>query len=251
MPRVLCVWFPKWPIQRLRSARPELSRSELVLFAGQNQRPSITVCSSKAERLGVHAGQPLAEAKALLPKAVFLPADVAADRSALCQLALDCQRFSPLVGLEEGDHPESLLCDVTGCTHLWDGEERFLQAVRGYWRERGYQIQLALAGTIGSGLGARSHHDRLAGPAGDEEAALSGLPVAALRLPPAALERLEALGLCDDWRRAATAARDAGQPVWRDLAAAAGPGARPAARNVCLRAAQGAALGPPRVGSAD
>ena len=53
MPRVLCVWFPKWPIQRLRSARPELRRSELVLFAGQNQRPSITVCSPKAERLGV------------------------------------------------------------------------------------------------------------------------------------------------------------------------------------------------------
>ena len=24
MPRVLCVWFPKWPIQRLRSERPEL-----------------------------------------------------------------------------------------------------------------------------------------------------------------------------------------------------------------------------------
>ncbi len=63
MPRVLCVWFPKWPIQRLRSARPELSRSELVLFAGQNQRPSITVCSPKAERLGVRIGQPLAEAR--------------------------------------------------------------------------------------------------------------------------------------------------------------------------------------------
>ena len=46
--------------------------------------------------------------------------------------------------------PESLLCDVTGCTHLWDGEERFLQAVRGYWRERGYHIQLALAGTVGA-----------------------------------------------------------------------------------------------------
>ena len=39
MPRVLCVWFPRWPIQRLRIARPELRRSELVLFAGQNQRP--------------------------------------------------------------------------------------------------------------------------------------------------------------------------------------------------------------------
>ena len=166
MPRVLCVWFPKWPIQRLRSARPELKRSELVLFAGQNQRPSITVCSPKAERLGLHIGQPLAEAKALLPKAVFLPADVAADRAALCQLALDCQRFSPLVGLEEGDHPESLLCEVTGCTHLWDGEERFLEAVRSYWRERGYHDPACAGLHDGSGLGTRSYRDHVAGARG-------------------------------------------------------------------------------------
>ena len=38
MPRVLCVWFPKWPIQRLRNERPELKRSELVLFAAPAQR---------------------------------------------------------------------------------------------------------------------------------------------------------------------------------------------------------------------
>ena len=101
---------------------PSLDRSEVVLFAGQNQRPLITVCSLDAERLGVRIGQPLAEARALLPKAVFLPADFVADRDALCQLALDCQRFTPLVGLEDGAHPESLFCEVTGCTHLWGGE---------------------------------------------------------------------------------------------------------------------------------
>ena len=135
MPRVLCVWFPRWPIQRLRCARPELSRSEIVLFAGQNQRPLISACSSNAERLGIRIGQTLAEAKALLPKAVFLPVDFAADRDALCQLALDCQRFTPLVGLEDDAHPESLFCEVTGCTHLWGGEARFLNTLGDYWLE--------------------------------------------------------------------------------------------------------------------
>ncbi|MFI5457193.1 MAG: Y-family DNA polymerase [Isosphaerales bacterium] len=195
MPRVLCVWFPKWPIQRLWSARPERKRSEIVLFAGRNQRPVITNCSTKAERMGLRIGQPLAEAKALLPKANFLPADVDADRSALAQLALDCQCFSPLVGLEESAHPESLLSEVIGCTHLWDGEERFLQAVRGYWRGRGYQIHVSLAGTVGAAW-ALAHTATISlVPAGNEEEALSDLPMAALRLPPAALERLEALGL--------------------------------------------------------
>ncbi len=53
MPRVMCVWFPKWPIQRLRHERPELRRSELVLFAAQTPRPFVTQCTSRAERLGV------------------------------------------------------------------------------------------------------------------------------------------------------------------------------------------------------
>jgi protein ImuB len=195
MPRVMCVWFPKWPIQRLRSEKPELKRRELVLFASQNQRPMITACSPNSERMGICLGQPLAEARALLPKAVFLPADVAADLAALGQLALDCQRFSPMVGLEESSHPESLLCDVSGCTHLWDGEKPFLQAVRGYWRGRGFQIQLALAGALGAAW-ALAHTATISlVPAGNEEKALLDLPVAALRLPTDALERLEALGL--------------------------------------------------------
>jgi protein ImuB len=166
-----------------------------VLFATENQRPSIFVCGSKAERLGLHAGQPLAEAKSLLPKGAFHPADFVADRSALCQLAIDCQRFSPLVGLEEAEHPESLFCDVTGCTHLWDGEGLFLQAVRCYWRKRGYYIQLALASTMGAAWALAHYRETSLVPEGDEQAALSCLPVAALRLPPASLGPLVALGL--------------------------------------------------------
>jgi protein ImuB len=191
----LCVWFPKWPIQRLRVERPELKRSELVLFAAQNQRPVVTECSPKAERLGVHIGQPLAEAKVLLPKATFLPSGSDADKEALRQLAIDAQRFSPLVGLEEAPHPQSLLSDVTGCTHLWHGEQRFLQAARQYWFERGYQVQLALASTLGAAWAlAHSASDSVV-PDGDEATALSSLPVEMLRLLPETLERLEALGL--------------------------------------------------------
>ena len=195
MPRVMCIWFPKWPIQRLRSERPELDRSELVLFAGEVQRPIVTECTPKAEHHGVRIGQPLAEAKALLPRAVFLPADDDADSSALRQLAIECQRFSPLVGLEEGPQPASLLCNVEGCTHLWGGEDRFLHHVRGYWIHRGYRIQLALACSPGAAWALAHARSVSVVPDGDETKALSGLPVAALRLSMAVLERLHALGL--------------------------------------------------------
>jgi protein ImuB len=195
MPRVLCVWFPRWPIQRLRNERPDLRRSDLILFARQSQRLSVTVCGRRAERRGVRVGQPLAEAKALVPKAVFLPADAAADRQALRLLAIDGQRFSPLVGVEEGIRPESLLYDVTGCTHLWEGEERFLRAASDYWVAREYLIRLALAGTVGAAWALARATAAAVVPAGEEVAALSGLPVALLRLPTDVLERLNAIGL--------------------------------------------------------
>ena len=146
---------------------PELRRRELVLFAGQNQRPTITACSPKSKRLGIGIGQPLAEARALFRMRSSFPLISPLTVSALGQLALDLQHFSPMVGLEEGAHPESLLCEVSGCTHLWHGEKPFLQAVRGYWRERGYQVQLALAGTLGAAWALRSYRNFFAGARGE------------------------------------------------------------------------------------
>lgn len=192
---MLCVWFPKWPLQRLRSERPELRQVELVLFAGQNQRLLVTACGPRAERLGIRAGQPLTEAKALMRNARFLPADAVADRESLRQRALESHRFSPLVGLEEGEAPEALLGDVTGCTHLWDGEDRFLQAVREYWTGRGYHVQLALAGSVGAAWAFAHSATATVVSAEEEVEAVSDLAVTLLRLPPTILERLEALGL--------------------------------------------------------
>ena len=245
MPRVMCVWFPRWPIQRLRSERPELRRSELVLFAGQAQRPIVTECTPKAERHGVRIGQPLAEARALLPRAVFLPADDAADSGALRQLALECQRFSPLVGLEDGPQPASLLCNVDGCTHLWGGESRFLRACSrllarprlstssspwpARWERPGRSLTPCAFSVV---------------PAGEEAQALSSLPVATLRLPPTVLDRLHALGLGtigDVLRlpREMLAGRFGVAP-----AATAGPGTGPAARVLRLRAIDGTVMRP-------
>ncbi len=250
MPRVLCVWFPKWPLQRAWSVRPELGRAELALFAGQNQRPAITVCSSRAERSGIHIGQPLAEARSLAPKAVFLPADHVADRSALCQLAVDCQRFTPLVGLEEGDHPESLFCDVSGCTHLWNGEDRFLQAVGVYWKSRGYSIQLALASTMGASWALAHTSTGYGGASGGRGSRFIGTFRRGAAVAAGRPGAPRSPGAVDDRRCARTAAPRPGQPVWCNLAAATGPGAGPPAGDLCLRASQRAALGCPRVGSA-
>jgi protein ImuB len=191
----MCVWFPRWPIQRIRLEKPELSRRELALFSIKNNRPAIIACDPRAERAGVRIGQPLAEARALLPDAHFLASDQESDREGLVKLAIDGQKFSPSVGLEEVEQPQSLLCETTGCTHLWGGEEPFLKAVHDYWKSRGYQFQLALAGSVGSAWAlAHARRYSLVSP-GDDESAVRHLPAVLLRLPEETLQQLQVLGL--------------------------------------------------------
>ncbi|HUQ71813.1 MAG TPA: DNA polymerase Y family protein [Planctomycetaceae bacterium] len=196
MTRVICSWFPRWPIQRLHAAQPALKRRPLALFSESAQRLRITACCPRAEQHGVRINQSLADAKALLSAASYQPADPDADRAALRVLALDAQRFTPLVGLEDAPAPESLVWDISGCPHLWGGEPMFFQAVCDYWRSRRFTVRLALADTLGAAW-AIAH----VGPAaslvssGREATVLSNLPLAALRLPASTLSRLAAMGL--------------------------------------------------------
>ena len=114
MKRVLCIWLPGWPLQRLRGVRPELKEQPLALYApaGRGQT-RIAVCSPRAGQRGVALGMPLAEAQALGAAVHFEPHDPQADREALRQLALACQRFSPLVAIEEAErrYPDPLVLE--------------------------------------------------------------------------------------------------------------------------------------------
>ena len=70
MKRVLCIWLPNWPVQRLVAARPELKFRPVVLHARDPRRGHLVAYSSTAARqLGIKPGLPLAEAEALLHRA--------------------------------------------------------------------------------------------------------------------------------------------------------------------------------------
>src|SRR5581483_12183173 len=126
MKRVLCVYFPKWPLQRLRNRRaargearmedrgsrigdckPARSsilnpRSSLLAISAPGARgPQVVLCSAGAEQCGIRPGLPLAEATALAPRLQTFAANPAEDRRCLERLAEWMNRFSPCVGLEE------------------------------------------------------------------------------------------------------------------------------------------------------
>jgi protein ImuB len=104
---------------------------------------------------------PLAEAKALLAgcdvPAHIEPHDPVADVAGLRELARTCNTFSPLFGIEEGESPECVLLDVTGCEHLFGGEHQLLDALTTDFRQRGFQVRAAIAPTLGAAW-AIAHH---------------------------------------------------------------------------------------------
>ena len=83
----------------------------------------------------------------------------------------------------------------TAAAHLWGGETQFLEHVWGHWRDRGYNIQLALADSVGAAWAFAHTAPFSVIPAGEAVSALSRLPLETLRLPATVLGRLQTLGL--------------------------------------------------------
>jgi protein ImuB len=155
MKRVMCVWLPGWPIQRLRAARREPSQQPLALFAPAGRgKMAVVACSVSAAQYGITPGMPLAEARALAGLGTsirFELHDPGGDAEALRALAVWCQRqLSPRVAVEDAESPETLLLDTAGCSHLFGGEEAHVRKTAEAFSRRGYAVRIAVADTIGA-----------------------------------------------------------------------------------------------------
>lgn len=144
---------------------------------------------------GIAPGQGVADAQALLPDLLVLQADPAGDLAALHRLAEWATRFSPLVAPDPHD---GLMLDITGCAHLWGGEEKLLADVLRRLNSHGFDVAGAIAGTIGAAWAASRFSQSRTGtiiPTGAVSGALAALPVQALRIDAATADGLLRLGL--------------------------------------------------------
>jgi protein ImuB len=131
------------------------------------------------------------------------------DLAALAKLAVWCEQFSPIVGLEESPPPAGLLLDVTGLGPLFGGERRLAELIVLAFRRLGYGVRVAVADTVGAAW-ALAHYGGAAAPRDDAESIgdeivvappgqlrefLAPLPVAALRLTEETAGTLAQLGV--------------------------------------------------------
>jgi protein ImuB len=152
----------------------------------------LTALDEAAERFGLRIGQGLAEARAICAALDVEEADPAADRAFLEAIADWCDRYTPLVALDEED---GLALDITGCAHLFGGETCLVDDLAERLDSFGLAVQLSVAPTPGLARAA----SRFGGPrviAGLEACAvLAPLPVTALRLEPKTIMDLARVGL--------------------------------------------------------
>jgi len=198
---------------------------------------------------GLRPGMALADARAMVPTLATAPARPAEDKRALARLAGWCGRYSPwtaagepatdadgpaALGLENGGGA-GLWLDVTGCAHLFGGEDAMLDDVVGRIGGLSFAVRAAMADTPGGAWAvaryAPCHAPGTVVPPGGTRDALAGLPVAALRLAPVDAAGLHGLGLkrigdLYDLPRAPLVARF-GNDVMRRLDAALGDAAEP------------------------
>ena len=142
-----------------------------------------------ARSLGLEPGMALADARARVPDLQAVERDEAADCVWLLALADGCTRYTPMVAL---DAAAGLILDVTGCTHLFDGERGLAANVERRMALLRMTVRLAFAGTPRAAH-ALARYQVL--PAKDEAAAIRKLPVVALELEPEATQGLLRAGL--------------------------------------------------------
>jgi protein ImuB len=205
MSRIVSVWLPRWPIFRALAAQAKHPSSKpvdpdrpFVLAVAGSGGPRIAALNEAAEVLGLAAGDLLADARA---KAEFLQvrdADPAADDVALRRLALWATRYTPTASpWGEDNGADGFFLDVAGSAHLFGGEEKLLADLAAKLRKNfGLPARLAVADTPGAAWALSRFHKTSACvlPSGQEAAALSPLPIAALRLAPDTRATLRRLG---------------------------------------------------------
>ncbi len=191
--RFVAIQFPHLLTDWMLRKQPELKDKPFALALTEKGRRVVKAVNDVAKNKGVFTEMVVADCKAIVPELEIFDFDPEQTEKLLNALAEWCLRYTPFVAL---DLPDGLILDARGCTHLWSGEEGYLNDIHTRFKNFGYHIRTAIADTAACAWAAsRFGKSSSIVPAGKQAEVLSTLPSAALRLENTAHERLEKLGL--------------------------------------------------------
>jgi len=104
----------------------------------------IVALARRAAQLGLEPGLMLAEARARVPELAAVPFDPQADEELLGEVAALCRRYTPSVEMYP---PSEIVLDITGCAHLFGGEEVLCADLAARVQAMGLTLRIAAAAT--------------------------------------------------------------------------------------------------------
>jgi len=192
MSRYLSIWFPSLVTERAIKLRPQLELVPFVVAMAERGRLLIKAAGPVAWQKEIRPGMVVADARAILPDLKVFRDRPGVEEKLLGALAEWCFRFTPTIAI---DLPDGLILDISGCPHLWGGEQEYRNDIIDRLHVMGYTVRVAIADTIGAAWAVARYGkgDPVVRPGHQKEALLS-LPPAALRLSAEILERMRQLG---------------------------------------------------------
>jgi protein ImuB len=191
--RFISVWFHHLEIDWCILRQPTLKQLPFVIAVPDHGRLVITAASHPAEQEGIKKGMVVADGRIIIPSLQVINNIPDLNKKLLQKLAGWCIRFTPYVAI---DGEDALIFDATGCAHLWGSEIDYLQTIITRLNQRGYQVRVGMADTIGAAWAiARYGKGSPVVESTRQYEALLTLPPASLRIEPAIVERLYKLGL--------------------------------------------------------
>ncbi|MEO5891899.1 MAG: DNA polymerase Y family protein [Ferruginibacter sp.] len=191
--RFVAVWFRHLNTDWMTRRQPGLKGKPFILAAPDHGKMIITAASPFAQVQGVNIGMAVADARAIIPSLQVFDDEPERPAILLKAIAEWCIRYTPLAAI---DLPDGLILDVTGCVHLWGGEQPYLDHIIARLNGFGYEVKAAMADTVGAAWAiARFGQGNFIIDSGGQTTAMLSLPATALRLGPGVLELLQKLGL--------------------------------------------------------
>ena len=145
--RILSLWFPRLGAERLIRAEPHLADIPFATVAQEGPAQLLSALSIRASEAGLTRGQPLRDAHAMCAGLLTRPAQPRREADFLGALHRWAGKFSPWVS---ADAPDGLVIDLTGCAHLFGGEDRLAEQVTRDCADLGLSVRLGIADTLGA-----------------------------------------------------------------------------------------------------
>jgi protein ImuB len=190
--RFVSIWFPYLATDWHARKQPQLRDTAFVLKSTVRNRIIITAANPLAKADGIYENMVLADAKALHPSLHVMDDKPGLTTQLADRIAEWCIRFTPAAS---PDYPNGVLLDASGCTHLWGGEEAYLNDIIKRLNGRGYSVRVAIADTIGCAWAMARYGNKMIVEKGKQVQALLSLPVSSLRIDEGTKEVLQKLGL--------------------------------------------------------